>query len=158
MARIKNTRWQRCKYLLSALVLMLPPWFYYQSQNPEFPDALPGKTVGNFDIVPMPFDINPPYQHDGMYVKDFLLMFNKGEVKAIKQAYLNIGDQPLPLAELQTGDLGILHGTRHGQHVHALSAPRIEASHKVWLTIEQWGGEVLTASWDVPVHLITRQS
>jgi len=148
MARLKNTSWNRRKYWWSAVLVLLPAWFYYQSQNPVFPAALEKKPVGPFTVSPMPYTEDAPYQHDGLYVKDYLLMFSEGRVAEIRQAYLNIGPEALPLPMLQNHDLGILHGTRHGQHVHALAKEKITAEDKIWLTIETWTGEKFTESWE----------
>ena len=87
-------------------------------------------------IVPMPFDPNPAYQHDGIFVKDFLLIFSEGEVGDIRQAYLNIGPQAVLLSNFEQQELGILRGTRHGQHAHALASATISKDGKLWLTIE----------------------
>ena len=102
MAR-SNTFWQRHKYKLNGLVLVLPFWFLYQSLTPEFPPAWPAQQVGDFEIAPMPLNLKPPYAHHDEYVKDFMLMFSKGDISGIRQGYLNIGPQALPLAQLQQG-------------------------------------------------------
>ncbi len=154
MARRKNTLWQRYKYLLNGLVLILPFWFLYQSMTPEFPPAWPAQQIGEFEISPMPLDMKPPYAHHDEYVKDFLLIFGKGKIANIRQAYLNIGPSPLPLEELQQGDEGILHGSRHGQHVHAIAPPAFSVTDKAWLTIQTWQGELLQISWDLPAELL----
>ncbi|GAA0373854.1 hypothetical protein GCM10009092_42560 [Bowmanella denitrificans] len=153
MARLKNTFWQRNKYKLSGLILVLPFWFLYQSLNPEFPPALESRQAGPFLVTPMPFDHKPPYQHHDEFVKDFLLTFNQGDIADIRQAYLNIGPSPLPLATLQQGESGILHGSRHGQHVHAIAKPKLAAEDRIWLVIEDWQGNQYQAQWPVPTAL-----
>ncbi|MBR9791526.1 MAG: hypothetical protein GYB58_07225 [Gammaproteobacteria bacterium] len=146
----KPIRWWRNRYMLNSLLLLLPAYFYYQSLNPTFPTGLAEQQVGPFSIEPFPYDSDGPYQHDGLYVKDFLLMFHQGDLNQIKQAYLNIGEAPLPLAVAQKNELGILHGTRYGQEVHALADKKINQGDKIWLTIERWQGDVLTSQWPVP--------
>ena len=154
MARLQRTFWQRHKFKLNGLILILPVWFYYQSLHPVFPPALATQQIGAYEITPMPFNLDPPYTHDGSFVKDFLLIFKQGDLSQIRQAYLNIGEQALPLAQLQQGSDGILHGSRHGQHVHAIAPATIEGQHKVWLTMQNWQGELLITSWDVPDSLV----
>lgn len=154
MARLQRTFWQRHRFKLNGLILILPIWFYYESLNPVFPPALNTQDIGNYQITPMPFNMDPPYAHDGSFVKDFLLIFNKGDISHIRQAYLNIGEQALPIEQLQQGSDGILHGSRHGQHVHAIAPAKIEAQHRVWLTMQDWQGELLVTSWDVPHTLV----
>ena len=129
----KQPRLQKRLFLLSALLLVLPPIFYYQSLHPVFPEGLPQQTIGEFTITPMPFDNDAPYQHDGIYVKDFLLMFNKGEISNIRQAYLNIGEHPLLLNELATQRVSHLrtrhtarHPTRATRSCHRLPANKTQ--------------------------------
>jgi len=155
MAR-SNTFWQRHKYKLNGLVLVLPFWFLYQSLTPEFPPAWPAQQVGDFEIAPMPLNLKPPYAHHDEYVKDFMLMFSKGDISAIRQGYLNIGPQALPLAQLQQGEEGILHGSRHGQHVHAIAPKILTTGDKVWLTLQTWQGDTLTTSWELPAELLAQ--
>ncbi|SNY49111.1 hypothetical protein SAMN06297280_1257 [Arsukibacterium tuosuense] len=149
--------WQQHKFKLNGLVLLLPLWFLYDSLTPEFPPAWPAQQLGQFEIAPIPLDLKPPYAHHDEYVKDFYLSFTQGDIAAIRQGYLNIGPAPLPLAELQQGEEGILHGSRHGQHVHAIAPPQLTATDKVWLTLQTWQGELLTTSWQLPDELVQPQ-
>ena len=148
-----NSFWQRHKYKLNGLLLVLPFWFLYQSLTPQFPQAWPAQQVGSFEVAPMPLNLEPPYAHHDQYVKDFMLMFNKGDIRAIRQGYLNIGPVALPLAQLQQGEAGILHGSRHSQHVHAIAPKSLTDSDKVWLTLQTWQGELLTTSWSLAPQL-----
>ena len=153
MAR-SNSFWQRHKYKLNGLVLVLPFWFLYQSLTPEFPLAWPAQQLGDFEVSPMPLNLKPPYAHHDEYVKDFMLTFNLGDIRNIRQGYLNIGPSALPLSKLQQGEAGILHGSRHSQHVHAIAPPILSASDQVWLTLQTWQGETLITSWPLPAELI----
>jgi len=47
-----------------------------------------------------------------------------------------------------------IHGSIHGQEVHAISPKKLTAEDKAWLTIEDWQGEVIIASWDLPKSLL----
>ena len=154
MARAKNSLWHRHKYKINAFVLILPIYFLYHSLFPEFPDAWGTKEIASFQITPAPYDLEPPYLHDGHYIKDFMLTFSQGNIADIRQAYLNIGYAALPLTTLQAGDVGILHGSQHGQEVHAIAPAVIEAGHKMWLTIENWQGKQIVTSWDLPKALL----
>lgn len=150
MARMQNTLWNRYKYKINGLILVLVGYFLYQSLFPQFPDALPTQELGAFEVTPIPYNVDAPYLHDGTYTKDFLLLFSKGQVSAIRQAYLTIGTAPLPLATLASGDAGILHGSQHGQEVHAIAPEVLRAEHKIWLTIEDWQGQHQVTSWALP--------
>jgi len=150
MARIRNNWWNRHKFNINGVVILLSGYFIYQSLSPEFPKSWDAKKVGDFEVSPMPYNLKPPYLHDGHYTKDFFLMFSQGEVANIRQAYLNIGTKALPLTRLQRGDEGILHGSQHGQEVHAIAPKVLNAEHKMWLTIEDWQGKQLITSWELP--------
>lgn len=154
MAQAKNTLWRRYKYKISGIVLILPIYFLYHSLFPKFPDVWETKEIGVFKVSPMPFDLDPPYIHGGHYTKDFFITFGQGNVADIRQAYLNIGTDSLSLNELEKGDEGILHGSQHGQEVHAIAPPVIKPEHKAWLTIETWKGEKLVIHWDIPQELL----
>ncbi|MBB1302247.1 hypothetical protein H5183_12930 [Pseudoalteromonas sp. SR44-8] len=154
MARLKSTWWQRYKYLLHASILILPFWFLYQSMILIFPDSWGEQTMGEFTLAPMPLNMGPPYSHHGEYVKDFMVMFNKGKIADVRQGYMNIGPTPLPLSQLSKADEGILHGTRHGQHVHAIAPKLITSKDKAWITLQTWQGELLVQSWEIPSQFI----
>ncbi|MFM9673606.1 hypothetical protein, partial [Streptomyces galilaeus] len=66
-------------------------------------------------------------------MKDFYLAFNQGDISNIRQAYLNIGPAPLPLSEFAKSDEGIMHGTDHGQHAHAIAPATIGQNDKLWV-------------------------
>jgi len=55
---------------------------------------------------------------------------------------------------LQQAEDGIMHGSRHSQHVHAIAPASFTATDKMWVTIETWQGEQLTASWELPEMLL----
>jgi len=154
MAARENTFYQRNKYKINGLVLLLPIYFLYQSLFPVFPDPLPSKRIGAYEVTPTPYNLEPPYQHDGHYTKDFMLTFSQGNIHNIRQAYLNIGKSALPLAVLSTGDEGILHGSQHGQEVHAIAPISFNSEHKIWLTIEDWQGQIYTTHWPLPDSFI----
>jgi len=146
--------WKKYRYQLSGTVLALPFWFLYQSMTPQFPPAWPAQQVGDFQITPMPLDLKPPYAHHETYVKDFMLTFNRGNISDLRQGYVNIGPAPLPLSQLQQAEDGILHGNRHSQHVHAIAPKTFSVTDKMWITLETWQGEQLTASWELPEMLL----
>lgn len=150
------TLWQRHKYKLNSLVLILPFWFLYQSLTPTFPPAWPEQQLGPFSVAPMPLNDEPPYVHHGEYVKDFMLTFSSNNISQMRQGYFMIGPAPLPLEQLQQGDSAILHGNRHSQHVHALANGPVRAGDKAWLVIEDWSGKQYTSSWPMPEMLITQ--
>jgi hypothetical protein len=91
-----------------------------------------------------------------VYVKDFLLTFKAGNIANIRQAVLNIGEQPITLEaiNMSKGEEGFLHGSRHGQHVHGLANEYITEQDSIWLTIEQWNGQTHTVSWEVPAAML----
>lgn len=97
--------WQKNKYKLNGLILVLPFLFLYQSLTPNFPPAWQAQELGEFKIAPMPLNMKAPYQHHDEYVKDFMLIFEKGETRLIRQGYANIGPEALPISQLQQGKM-----------------------------------------------------
>ena len=154
MARVNHNLWNRYKYKINGLLFILPCYFFYQSLFPQFPNAWDTQKIGEFEVTAIPYNLKQPYLHHGSYTKDFMIMFSEGNIDNIRQAYLNIGKEPLALAILQTSDKGILHGSKHGQEVHAISASVLKPEDKVWLTIESWQGEKVVTSWELPAELL----
>ncbi|MGM0907188.1 MAG: hypothetical protein ACQEVQ_11710 [Pseudomonadota bacterium] len=151
MARRKNTFWNRNKFKLSGLILILPIYFLYeQLQPPEFPPAWDEKAVGPFSVSIQPLDNEAPYAHHDDWVKDFSAYVNDGEVSNIRQGYVNIGEDPVALETLQKEDVGILHGSELLQHVHAIAPQNFNSQQRVWLTLQTWDGEVHRANWALP--------
>ena len=159
MARVYATPWHRHKYLLNAWVLILPLYFLYQSLSPEFPPVLREQTLGQYTVAPMPFDTKGAYEHDGEFVKDFLVTFKQGEIDQIRQAHMNIASSATPIEVIRerNAEEGILHGSRHGQHVHALAKETFEHGDRIWLTIENWDGSVVQTSWELPVEYLSKR-
>lgn len=150
MAR-NRTRWQQHQYKLNALLLLFPLWFLYQGMTPDpLPPAWSAQQLGPFTIVPRPLDLDPPYSHHGLYQKDYSITFSQGDIRTIRQAYANLGPSPLPLAQLEQGAEGIMHGNRYSQHVHAIAPAQVQPGDQWWLTIQTWQGEVLISHWPIP--------
>ncbi|ESE41037.1 hypothetical protein [Shewanella decolorationis] len=148
--------WLKHKYKLSGLILILPLVFLYQSLSPSFPPAWPSQQLGEFKIAPMPLDLKAPYKHHDDYVKDFMLIFEQGDVAHIRQGYANIGPEALPLEALQKGENGVLHGSKHGQHVHAITGAKLAATDSLWVSIQNWQGEWLVSQWPVPEAVLVQ--
>lgn len=151
MARRKNTFWNRSKFKLSALILILPIYFLYdQLQPPTIPDVWKEKQIGPFGIALQPTNNEAPYAHHDDWVKDFSAYVNEGKVSDIRQGYVSIGEKPVPLNVLENNDVGILHGSDLLQHVHAIAPQHYEPGHRVWLTLQTWDGKVHKTSWQLP--------
>lgn len=148
------TFWQRYKYQINGLLLILPWWFLYQSLTPSFPPSWEAQQVGEFSFVPMPLDLDRPYSHHGDNVKDFYFTLSQGDIRDIRQAYVNIGPRPLTLVEFEQHEMGILHGSRHGLHVHALSPKQFTAEDKLWISVQTWQNQIYLASWPLPETFI----
>jgi len=146
MTQRQNSWWQRHKFKLNALVLLLPLWFFYQSMHLSFPPSLPQQQIGPFTVTPTPLTNDGPYQHHQDWVKDFSLQFCQGCVGQIRQAYMVMAEQPPSLSDMATEELGILHGDSHWQHVHALIHSQSPQA-RLWLVIEDWQGQQHVGSW-----------
>jgi len=94
--------WQRYRYYLSGIVLLFPLWYFYQALHPQFPAPWPSQQLGPFTIAPMPLNLKPPYIHHDQYLKDFYLAFQQGDVAQIRQGYVNLGPEALPLGATAT--------------------------------------------------------
>lgn len=158
MSNTRSIFWRKYKYQLNGLILILPVLFLYQSLTPNFPAAWQAQQVGEFTISPMPADLKAPYQHHDDYVKDFSLIFERGDIGKIRQAYVNIGPAALPLSQLQQSENGILHGNKHGQHVHAIAPANLRTTDRLWVSIQNWQGEWLVAQWPLPTEILTQTS
>ena len=157
MARL-NKKQARKRYWLNAILLILPVWYIYKAFNPTFPDSLPVIDVGSYSLSAMPYNEDAPYQHDGIYVKDFLVLFQKGDVDNIRQAFVNIGKNPIAIADAEGHELGILHGSKYGKEVHALAQAALSADDKVWITLQTWDGEVYQGAWPLPAFMVSESS
>ncbi|MGO1328932.1 MAG: hypothetical protein ACTHT9_04600 [Idiomarina loihiensis] len=151
MARRKNTFWNRNKFKLSGLILILPFYFLYQQlQLPELPPVWDEKQAGPFKVALQPANNDAPYAHHEDWVKDFSAYVNEGKVSDIRQGYVNIGEEPIAIEELQQDDVGILHGSELLQHVHAIAPQKLEPQQRVWVTLQTWNGDVHQAHWELP--------
>ncbi len=139
--------WQRHKFNLNGLVLILPFWFLYESLNISFPAALPKATLGPYEVTAMPLNEEGPYSHHGEWVKDYYLQWCEGCVEKIRQGFLLVSDTPPDLATLSQGHSSLLHGNKHGLHVHASMPAQTKAGDKLWLVIEDWRGQVYSTHW-----------
>lgn len=154
MALVRSIWWHKNKYKLSGLILLFPIVFLYQSLTPKFPPAWQAQQLGEFKIAPLPLDLKAPYVHHDDFVKDFMVIFEEGEISNVRQGYANIGVEALPMNILQRSENGILHGNKHGQHVHAIAAKQLNATDSLWVSIENWQGEWSVARWPLPPELL----
>ena len=145
MATIKRTRWQKFRYWLNGLVIVAPLYFLYTSLTPPVPEqSWKQQSIGPFTAVPTPADADPPYQHDGEWVKDFSVTLCEGCLEKIRYAFLSVGARP---ASMPKGSEGILHGISPTQHVHAPYPPSPSDQDKLWLSVQEWNGTLHHASW-----------
>lgn len=139
--------WARHKFKLNGLVLILPFWFLYQSLNLQFPPALPKAQLGPYAVTAMPLSEDGPYAHHGEWVKDYYLQWCAGCVEKIRQGFLLVSDSEPDLASLSRDHSSLLHGNKHGLHVHARTPEQLKAGDKLWLIIEDWQGQVYSHHW-----------
>lgn len=145
----RKLHWQRVCYYLSGFLLLLPCWYLWQALHPQFPPEWPEQTIGPFTAAPTPLDDAPPYAHDGARQKDFSVRFCDGCIPQIRQAYLSVGPAAAPLPENADG---ILHGNNLLQHVHAPFPAQVQAGDQLWLSVQQWNGEVHSVAWPLPAE------
>lgn len=134
-------------YRLNALLLIVPLWFVYRTLVPEAAAEWPVRGIGPFTAAPMPADADPPYLHEDGYMKDFAVRLCSGCGERIRLAYLSVGERP---AETRDGVDGILHGFGSLQHAHAPFPKQPGMRDKLWLTVQEWNGQLHHAAW--PLH------
>lgn len=145
MARVRRTLWHKSRYWLNGFVIVLPVYFLYDSLTPAPPpEAWEMQVIGPFEVTPTPADNALPYQHDGEWVKDFSVQFCAGCVKKIRLAYMSVGEQPAPVP---AGAEGILHGNHQMQHVHAPYPLERTEQDRLWISVQEWSGDLHHASW-----------
>lgn len=141
-----RTFWQRWRYRINGLLLLAPCWFLYDALTPTFPPEWPEQPIGPFSAAPRPADDNPPYPHDGGYLKDFSVRFCDGCVTKIRTAHVSVGRQPLE----QPATDGLLHGSSRSQHVHVPYPPSQGAGEMLWVSVQEWSGRMHHAAWPLP--------
>jgi hypothetical protein len=144
MAATTRTFWQRWRFRLNGLLLVAPVWFFYDALTPVFPPAWPEQAIGPFTATPTPADGAPPYVHDGALVKDFSVRFCTGCVASIRTGHVSVGPAPVPAPD---GYDGVLHGNAISQHVHVPFPAQASAADRLWISVQEWNGQVHSASW-----------
>jgi len=141
------TWWQRHKFSLSGFILLLPFWFLYQALTPVFPPALPKAQLGPYAVLLSPLNEEGPYSHHGEWVKDYFLQFSAGDTGSLRQGFLLVSATEPDISALEQGESSLLHGHRHGLHVHARSPQQYGPDDKLWLLLQDWQGNWYRHSW-----------
>jgi len=123
----RRTRW---KYLLDGLVPVAPTRCSYDS-------LMPAQAAGRFTAAPPPPNEETPYRYGG-YLEEFGCSFCEGHTAKIRTAYVSVGPRPADAAPVD----GILHGSSLPPHVHVPFPPAAGADDRLWLTVQQWDGQV----------------
>ena len=145
MAHAKRTLWQKSRYWLNALLIAAPVYFLVTSLIPAVkPEPWKEQAIGPFSAVPTPADNEPPYQHDGEWVKDFNVKFCDGCVAKIRFAYMSVGTQPAPIP---IDGEGLLHGNNQVQQAHTPYPLQLTDQDKLWISVQEWDGTLHHASW-----------
>lgn len=145
-----RSRWIRVAYWLSALLLILPAWYLYQSLNPVFPPEWQEQQLGPISAAPMPMNETGPYQYDGKYYKDFAVRLCEGCAERMRTAYLSVGAHP---AAVPADGEGVLHGSSLFMEAHAPFPAELAAEDRLWLSVQEWDGQLHHASWPLPEWL-----
>lgn len=135
----------RWPYLLSALLLIAPAYYFYQSLHPVFPEAWSERHIGPFTATVAPVENGSAYRYDGAYIRDFQVRFCEACHERIRLARLHVGPAPgVPSAEAA----GIVHGPRgaQGAHVRFPHWPP-DTEDRLWLIVQEWSGETHVTAW-----------
>ncbi|CBL46106.1 Hypothetical protein HDN1F_25230 [gamma proteobacterium HdN1] len=141
-----STRLKRILYTASGLLLLAPVYFTWSGLNPTPIQPLAQQALGPFTATPTPMDELPPYPQGNGFRKDYSVVFCDDCTQHIRVAHLAIQPNAPTLPENEDG---ILHGSRYLQHVHATAPAQVVSEDRLWLTIQDWKGQVWQTSWPV---------
>jgi|AGTN01.2.fsa_nt_gi hypothetical protein len=137
--------WQRGKFHLSALVMLVPlpflPRYLAEKPPPVAPEIHRQVAVGPFALGLVTLD-RPPYRGSaGERMKDYDVRFQPGDMESIRGVFLRVGKP----RNLRTAG-ALAGGGVYRQHAHVMLPDQLSGSEDLWLTVEKWDGTVHQAS------------
>lgn len=137
--------WQRGKFHVSALVMLVPvpflPDYLAEKPQPRVPEIHRQVTAGPFALG-LSTEDRPPYRGSaGERMKDYDVSFRPGDMDVIRGVFLRVGKP----RNLRTA--GALAGSGpYRQHAHVMVPDPLTGAEELWVTVETWGGQVHQAS------------
>lgn len=133
---------------LSALILLIPllmlPWYLNWIELPDRSRPLPARDVGPWSVALVESKPGKPYAlFGGQKQKDYGIRFADGYPSHIRQAHLQVSEQPPALDVFD----GHAHGSPYNLHTHVSFPHTLSHEHRLWLTVENWDASVHQISW-----------
>ncbi|MGB3865631.1 MAG: thiamine pyrophosphate-binding protein [Xanthobacteraceae bacterium] len=147
--------WQRWRFHLSALVLIVPvafaPAFFHENALFDGKKGLGEREIGEIAVGPWSVRlaefrvVEPDAEGRAGYAKEFTLALCPACVDSVKAAYLRVGQ---PRNVRVAGAL--FSGTPYRQTAEIRIPERTTADDKLWLTLEGWDGTLHQAA--IPIR------
>ncbi|CAO3426313.1 hypothetical protein [Azospirillum doebereinerae] len=142
---LASKAWQRGKFHLSALMMLVPLPFLpgYFSEKPIFapPEIHRSVTVGSFPITLATLDQAPHRGPAGDRVKEYSIRFQPADIDRVRGVFLRVGK---PRSLRAAGALAFGNPYEREADVSVPDAPT--GREELWLTVEDWNGTVHQAS------------
>lgn len=142
---LASKRWQRNKFHLSALMMLVPLPFLpgYFSEKPIFapPEIHRTVTAGPFPVTLVTFDQAPHRGQKGDRVKDYSIRLQPADVDRVRGVFLRVGK---PRSLRTAGALGF--GNPYEREAEVSVPDEPTGTEELWLTVEDWNGTVHQAS------------
>lgn len=137
--------WQRGKFHLSALVMLVPlpflPDYLAENPPPRVPEIHRQVVAGPFALG-LSTEDRPPYRGSaGERMKDYSVALRPGDMEVIRGIFLRVGK---PRSLRTAGALA--DGGTYKQHAHVMLPDELAGAEELWVTVEKWDGQVHQAS------------
>ncbi|MCG5241847.1 hypothetical protein [Azospirillum doebereinerae] len=138
---LASKAWQRNKFHLSALMMLVPLPFLpgYFSAKPIFapPEIHRAVSVGPFPITLVTFDQAPHRGPAGDLVKDYSIRLQPADLDRVRGVFLRVGK---PRNLRAAGALGF--GNPYEREAEVAMPANPTGTEELWLTVEDWTGTV----------------
>lgn len=137
--------WQRGKFHLSALMMLVPLPFLpnYLAPKPIFapPEIRRDIGVGPFAVTLVTYDQAPHRGPTGEPMKQYTIRLQPGDVDRVRGVFLRVGK---PRSLRTAGALGF--GNPYERKAEVTVPAEPTGTEELWLTVEDWNGRAHQAS------------
>ncbi|ALG73507.1 hypothetical protein VY88_21945 [Azospirillum thiophilum] len=137
--------WQRGKFHLSALMLLVPLPFLpnYFSPKPIFapPEIRRDLTAGAFPLRLVTYDEAPHWGGNGERMKEYRIHLRPADIDRVRGVFLRVGK---PRNLRAAGALGF--GNPYEREAEVAVPAEPAGTEELWVTVEDWNGQVHQAS------------
>lgn len=143
--------WQRGKFHLSALVVLVPlpflPGYFADQPEPSVPELHRQVVAGPFRLELVTEDQPPERGIWGERVKEYAVTFRSGDIDMIRGVFVRVG-KPRTVRTLGA----LAEGGAYRQYADLILPDKLSGSEEIWLTVETWDGTLHQAT--VPLREI----